>query len=126
MAAEGKTVFVTTHYMDEAEQCSRVALMRAGKLVALDSPMVLKNQYFPNGLLELEPKNRMHSEDIERFSKSAAFSLFEPYGMRYHAEIQDHNEWIRIRKDVEHLFFINKIPPSLEDVFIRVVEDQPS
>ncbi|MFH1875056.1 MAG: ABC transporter ATP-binding protein, partial [Pseudomonadota bacterium] len=38
----GKTVFVTTHYMDEAEQCGRVALMRSGELIALGSPAELK------------------------------------------------------------------------------------
>lgn len=46
--AQGKTVFVTTHYMDEAEQCHRIALMRDGELIALDSPANLKKQAFPN------------------------------------------------------------------------------
>src|SRR6185369_11377429 len=38
IAGEGKTVFVTTHYMDEAEQCGRIALMGEGRLIALDTP----------------------------------------------------------------------------------------
>ena len=42
LAADGTTVFVTTHYMDEAEYCERVGIMRAGKLLALDKPNVLK------------------------------------------------------------------------------------
>jgi ABC-2 type transport system ATP-binding protein len=42
LVAEGVTVLVTTHYMDEAEYCSRVAVMRAGKLLALDTPSALK------------------------------------------------------------------------------------
>lgn len=45
--ATGKTVFVTTHYMDEAEQCHRIALMRDGELIALDSPLNLKKKTFP-------------------------------------------------------------------------------
>ncbi|XGC82394.1 ABC transporter ATP-binding protein [Bdellovibrio bacteriovorus] len=48
LAKEGKTVFVTTHYMDEAEQCERIALMRSGELIALDSPKNLKQQSFPD------------------------------------------------------------------------------
>jgi ABC-2 type transport system ATP-binding protein len=54
VAATGHTVFVTTHYMDEAEQCGRIALMRDGKLVALDTPEGLKDHAFPHGLVELE------------------------------------------------------------------------
>jgi ABC-2 type transport system ATP-binding protein len=42
MAAEGKTVFVTTHYMDEAEYCHRVSLMYGGRMVALGTPADLK------------------------------------------------------------------------------------
>lgn len=48
IAREGKTVFVTTHYMDEAEQCERIALMRSGELIALDSPQELKHKTFPD------------------------------------------------------------------------------
>ena len=42
MARQGVTIFVTTHYMDEAEHCQRLALMYAGKLIALDTPINLK------------------------------------------------------------------------------------
>ncbi|MBD3223632.1 MAG: ATP-binding cassette domain-containing protein [Caldithrix sp.] len=45
LAAEGKTVFVTTHFMDEAEYCHRLSIMRDGKIVELDSPEALKQQY---------------------------------------------------------------------------------
>lgn len=48
LAKSGKTVFVTTHYMDEAEQCERIALMRSGELIALDSPDQLKKKSFPD------------------------------------------------------------------------------
>jgi ABC-2 type transport system ATP-binding protein len=44
-AARGITVFVTTHYMDEAEYCDRISIMSDGKIVALDSPAALKKQY---------------------------------------------------------------------------------
>lgn len=45
VAAKGTTVFVTTHYMDEAEYCHRVAILVDGKMVALDSPANLKKEY---------------------------------------------------------------------------------
>jgi ABC-2 type transport system ATP-binding protein len=44
-AARGITVFVTTHYMDEAEYCDRISIMSEGKIVALDTPYNLKKQY---------------------------------------------------------------------------------
>lgn len=44
-AARGITVFVTTHYMDEAEYCDRISIMSEGKIVALDTPENLKKQY---------------------------------------------------------------------------------
>jgi len=44
-AAGGITVFVTTHYMDEAEYCDRISIMSDGKIVALDTPAELKKQY---------------------------------------------------------------------------------
>ena len=44
-AAAGMTVFVTTHYMDEAEYCDRVSIMVAGKIEALDSPQQLRRQF---------------------------------------------------------------------------------
>ncbi|WP_374035735.1 ABC transporter ATP-binding protein [Bdellovibrio bacteriovorus] len=48
LGKEGKTVFVTTHYMDEAEQCHRIALMRSGELIALNSAEGLKAANFPD------------------------------------------------------------------------------
>ncbi len=44
-ASRGITVFVTTHYMDEAEYCDRISIMNEGRIVALDSPEELKKQY---------------------------------------------------------------------------------
>ena len=45
MAAEGTTVFVTTHYMDEAEYCDRISIMDAGRIIAIGSPAELKAHY---------------------------------------------------------------------------------
>ena len=45
LASSGKTVFVTTHYMDEAEYCNRLSIMYQGEIIALDSPSALKKLY---------------------------------------------------------------------------------
>lgn len=53
LAGQGKTLFVTTHYMDEAEHCERIALMRDGEIIALDSPENLKKRTSENSLEEV-------------------------------------------------------------------------
>ena len=59
LAAEGVTVFVTTHYMDEAEYCGRVGMMRDGKLLALDTPAVLKKLVIPGDVWEVHAEPLM-------------------------------------------------------------------
>jgi ABC-2 type transport system ATP-binding protein len=54
LADEGTTIFVTTHYMDEAEYCDRVGLMVAGKLAALDTPEGLKRNFRPGRIYEVQ------------------------------------------------------------------------
>jgi ABC-2 type transport system ATP-binding protein len=52
-ASRGITVFVTTHYMDEAEYCNRISIMNDGKIVAIDTPENLKNQYHSSSVEEV-------------------------------------------------------------------------
>lgn len=53
LAAQGVTVFVTTHYMDEAEYCGRIGMMRDAKLLAMDTPANLKAQVIPGDVWEV-------------------------------------------------------------------------
>jgi ABC-2 type transport system ATP-binding protein len=61
---EGITVFVTTHYMDEAEYCDRVSIMSEGKIVALDKPAVLKEYYKAVSMNEVFLKIARHKGSI--------------------------------------------------------------
>jgi len=123
LSAGGKTVFVTTHYMDEAEQCGRIALMRAGEIIALDSPENLKKATFPDSLFELDPKGDLSEEVIERLRTHSAIGSFESYGMRYHFTVKNLLEWSQLRNEISNSAIIREIQPSLEDVFIRLVEE---
>ncbi|MGN1091737.1 MAG: ABC transporter ATP-binding protein, partial [Alphaproteobacteria bacterium] len=114
LAASGQTVFVTTHYMDEAENCGRIALMRSGELIALDSPENLKKTTFQKPLYNLTPKKSEMKPDW------AMFDVLEPYGQHYHAVFKNEKDMQNLKK----LFEIQKIKPSLEDVFIELVEGQ--
>jgi ABC-2 type transport system ATP-binding protein len=122
IAALGKTVFVTTHYMDEAEQCGRIALMRTGELIALDSPAGLKKSTFPLPMFEFEPKGEIGYGEIAKLKGHAMFSYFEPYGLRFHACPRSLDDWQGARRALEDRFVVREITPTLEDVFIQSVE----
>ncbi len=121
LSDKGKTVFVTTHYMDEAEQCGRVALMRSGELIALDSPRGLKTKTFPDPLFEVTPPENLGVKWRQELSDSGLALSIATFGMRYHVEVksaQDLERFFSSRAGFE----VNRIDPSLEDVFIRLVE----
>lgn len=122
LSGNGKTVFVTTHYMDEAEQCGRIALMRAGEIIALDSPENLKKNTFPDPLFELDPKAPASSDVLQKLRAHDAVASVESYGMKYHLIVRDPIKWEPLSKQISSDFKIRQIPPSLEDVFIRLVE----
>jgi ABC-2 type transport system ATP-binding protein len=124
VTAQGKTVFVTTHYMDEAEQCDRIALMRTGEIVAMDSPSALKTLAFPKGILEIEAtvQSSEKFELLQNLLKSGVFSMLKPHGLRFHAEVAKSKEWQNQKSNLDNFFQIKNINPSLEDVFIRMIE----
>lgn len=122
LATAGKTMFVTTHYMDEAEQCGRVALMRAGRIIALDSPEGLKRSTFPEPLFEIEPPSSAPSNWLERVRSELSVAEIQPYGLRYHVRIRDLAGWEAFVLLALTGFRSRRIQPTLEDVFIRQVE----
>ncbi len=122
LAAAGKTGFVTTHYMDEAENCGRIALMRAGRIIALDSPEGLKNSSFPESLYELDPADLASPDWLALVRESPAVASFEPFGTRYHAAVRDDAAWERLRLSLPPALAVQRIRPTLEDVFVRLVE----
>ncbi|MBL8023203.1 MAG: ABC transporter ATP-binding protein [Elusimicrobia bacterium] len=121
LAKEGKTIFVTTHYMDEAEECGRIALMRAGRVIALGSPSELKKQAFPERLMEIQWKDNPPPDWHRSLLSGPAVSVV-PYGLYYHVLIQDPVGWAQFLSTHADHMVARDIPPSLEDVFIRLVE----
>jgi ABC-2 type transport system ATP-binding protein len=118
LANQNKTIFVTTHYMDEAEQCDRIALMRSGVIIALDTPKELKAKTFPGTLFELEPLTEISFEEIEELKRNENIAFFEPYGRRYHVTFRDPSE----RGALSTRFKVEPVAATLEDVFIHLVE----
>ena len=125
MSAEGITVFVTTHYLDEAEYCHRLALIHAGRLVALGTVSELKRVFAGDAVLEvIAPRV---GEALETLGAQPWARETSVFGTRIHVVVRDVDEG---RREVERVLLatsnpassIQRILPSLEDVFIHHVE----
>jgi ABC-2 type transport system ATP-binding protein len=125
LAAHGVTVFVTTHYMDEAERCHRVALMHAGRLLALDTIAQLKKIFAPGSVVEIECRDAARAlEKLEDFPEVIDAALF---GNRLHAVVARPEVGSIIDERLGAAGFapvtVKSVPPSLEDVFIHSIHD---
>jgi ABC-2 type transport system ATP-binding protein len=123
LAGAGTTVFVTTHYMDEAERCHRVALMHAGRILALDTVPALKRIFPPGTVVEVAcPRAARAVAVLQAVEGVAEVALF---GERLHALLDDPARSAEAAARLESAGFepveIRSIAPSLEDVFIHVI-----
>jgi ABC-2 type transport system ATP-binding protein len=125
LSRTGHTIFVTTHYMDEAEYCHRLALMHAGKVIALGSPADLRKGLTAHTLLRLDssgPLDAMRAlEGLEGVSDVAVF------GGGLHVTMDGGDQAIaRIRAALEHKGIevrrLERIEASMEDVFVAMIE----
>jgi ABC-2 type transport system ATP-binding protein len=122
LAESGVTILVTTHYMDEAEYCERVGIMRAGKLLAMDTPSNLKRDIIPGDVWEV------YAEPLQ----AGLTALPELEGVLRVSLAGDHLRTItkRGKKKEELLDILEKKDvnvkeilsgePTLEDVFISL------
>ncbi len=127
MAAGGVTVFVTTHYMDEAEYCNRLALIDRGRIVALGTPTELKRTAMRGELLlvECQPLARA----LEALEKAPGVLDAAVFGNNLHLVVE--NAAAAAPALREHLLRqgleatrLEPIPPSLEDVFVSITTAQ--
>jgi ABC-2 type transport system ATP-binding protein len=123
MAEEGVTVFVTTHYMEEAEYCNRLALIFRGKIVALGTPSELKRDSMKGDLLliECEPMGKA----VEVLQAAPGVMDAAVFGNALHLVVEDADAAMpRIEKFLAAggiaVTRIEKIRPRLEDVFVSL------
>jgi len=125
LAESGITVLVTTHYLDEAEHCHRIAIIHAGKLAALGSTTELKRVFEGRTILEIQsddPVQAMRAldamDDVEKTSVfgTAVHAVMRPSEGRPSASLQSRlgSAGVRVSR-------IDPVEPSLEDVFLEVV-----
>ncbi len=123
MAQEGVTVFVTTHYMEEAEYCNRLALIFRGKMVALGTPSELKRNFMRGELLlvECDPLGPA----VEALQTSPDVMDAAVFGNALHLVVADAaaaEPKIRAYLAVRQIAVtrIEPIRPTLEDVFVSL------
>jgi ABC-2 type transport system ATP-binding protein len=123
MAEEGVTVFVTTHYMEEAEYCNRLALIFRGKIVALGTPSELKRDSMKGELLlvECEPLGAA----VEALQTAPGVMDAAVFGNALHLVVEDAAQAApllqKYLKDCGvAVSRMEEIRPSLEDVFVSL------
>jgi ABC-2 type transport system ATP-binding protein len=127
LSGTGHTIFVSTHYMDEAEYCNRLALMYRGKVIALGTPAELKAGLTEHSLLNLDasdPLDTMRAlEGLEGVRDVAVFGgglhvtvdNVEATSARMRERLGA--QGIEVRK-------LERIEPSMEDVFVALIESE--
>jgi ABC-2 type transport system ATP-binding protein len=123
MAAAGTTVFVSTHYMEEAGFCHRLALMNRGRLIALDTPTSLRSRV-------VEPILSVKTDDAPRAVEAlvGAPGIVDAamFGRSLHVTVEDARSGAdAVRSTLERagrrVQDIRPVEPSLEDVFVSLV-----
>jgi drug efflux transport system ATP-binding protein len=125
LSAGGVTIIVTTHYLDEAEHCNRIALMHAGRLVALGTVSQLKEVFAGRAILEVTCPRFL--EALDRLEKEDWVLEVSVFGTRLHLVVADPAEGRRrvleaLERDANVPATVERIIPSLEDVFIHTIE----
>lgn len=123
MSGQGVTVFVTTHYMDEADYCDRLGLIYRGKLIAEGTPLEMKQKHMKRDVYEIEVDDlvaAMEALGRERIEASVFGSLLHTTAEKGH----DAPGQIKtiLERDGIVATKIEKILPSLEDVFVSLIE----
>jgi ABC-type multidrug transport system ATPase subunit len=129
LAGSGVTMFVTTHYMDEAERCASVAYLYLSRLIVTGRPEQLKQlpEVTPAGMRRVQAEG---SESVATLMMSARALQYiraaTIFGTSLHLLIASDIDDARLKHDLENLGHgsvnVSPIEPSLEDVFVRLTE----
>jgi len=130
LIAEGITVFVTTHYMDEAEHCHRLAFIQHGNIIAYGTEPEIKSQTMRGEVLELEPSDAPNAVKVLRAAQAnqtIPVDEVELYGALVHVlapNVKKHQRAIvnELKKAGIQAGHSSIIEPSLEDVFISAMK----
>jgi ABC-2 type transport system ATP-binding protein len=126
LSQQGITIFVTTHYMDEAEHCHNLGFIYNGNLIAQGSPLDLKKQKSKGKLLEIDCDNPFEAIEVLR-QKENGYQA-SAFGSRIHVMVKNAE---KAERDIDYILKVNgfnveridSIPLSLEDLFVLLMEE---
>ena len=123
LAEAGTTVLVSTHYMEEAEYCQRVALMNRGRLVALDRPADLRGAS-TDPLFELETPDPLRAVEILQQAPDTVDAVL--FGRKVHVTAHDKEAGPRFRDLLTRnglaVTSLQEVPPTLEDAVVSLIQ----
>jgi ABC-2 type transport system ATP-binding protein len=126
LAQGGTTVLVTTHYLDEAEYCNELVLMHAGRIVAQGSPGKLKQETITGDVFEVDCPDPVAAMEVLRGVPTVRETAI--FGTRLHVSLNQNEEIGVALAALENAGLrvtgYGRIVPSLEDVFIRLIDEQ--
>jgi len=125
LSSGGTTVFVTTHYLEEAEFCNNIILINAGKLIAEGDSKTLKSKYLDGSIYEIECSDPVKAMEILNHSKYINDTSI--FGNKIHISVsKNFSDENLLRTDLQsqniRIESIAPITPTLEDVFIHLLE----
>ncbi len=125
LASGGTTVFVTTHYMDEAEYCARIGLMVAGKLVALDTPAELKRTLVPGRMIRIEGLGVLKA--LPKLRARDGVIAAQGFGTGLHVRIDPKRLEEGVLGEIcaaagAQVSRVETVEPTLEDVFLAAAD----
>jgi ABC-2 type transport system ATP-binding protein len=125
LADAGTTVLVTTHYMEEAEHCHRLALMNRGRLIALDAPASLKAS-LERAILEVRSADPSRAAaavaHLESVEDTTMFGRAVHVVVREESAARDEIAAVLVREGIE-VRGVDRVRPTLEDVFVSLVRE---
>lgn len=127
LSEEGHTIFVSTHYMDEAEYCHRLALMNRGRMIALGTPEQLKREHQQSALMNLISSDPL--ESMKSLENAPGILDIAVFGAGLHVTVQNSTSAEQVirralaERKVE-IRLLEVIPPSMEDIFVALIGEE--
>ena len=133
LTTDGMTVFITTHYMDEAEHCHRLAFIQRGKIIAYGSASAIRKKVIKGQVIEIDTTDPAKTiKVLQNLLNEKKYPLddIQLYGALVHAITMNAEKYASLLKnDLERsklkINRISIIEPSLEDVFISAMNEKP-
>lgn len=126
LSKKGVIILVTTHYMDEAEQCNNIGFIYYGKVIGVDTPSNMKKEVIDGDILKLKVDKTLRAIDLLNLKDGIKDSSVYGSGIHILTEPGYSQENIKeyLKENHINMNSIEKVEPTLEDVFVFLVKEE--